>query len=203
MFYEPKDGHGLPHNPFNAIVTPRPIGWVSTRGKNGVDNLAPYSFFNAVAYTPPQVMFSSTGAKPDQVGAKDTVANIRDTGVFALNVVSYALRDAMNASSATLPADVDEFAHAGLEKSECRTIDCPYVTAAPAVLECKLTQIVKLEGENNTLILGEVTGVHLRDDCLRDGIFDVTTFQPLARLGYRDYSVVKDLFALSRPDDTA
>ncbi|THD72969.1 flavin reductase family protein [Thalassobius vesicularis] len=203
MFYEPKDGHGLPHNPFNAIVTPRPIGWVSTRGTNGVDNLAPYSFFNAVAYVPPQVMFASTGVKPDQVDAKDTVANIRDTGVFALNVVSYALRDAMNASSATLPADQDEFAHAGLEKAECRTIDCPYVAAAPAVLECKLNQIIPLRGQNNTLVLGEVTGIYMNDACMKDGIFDVTTFQPLARLGYRDYSVVKDLFALARPDDKA
>lgn len=203
MFYEPKDGHGLPHNPFNAIVTPRPIGWVSTRCSNGVDNLAPYSFFNAVAYTPPQVMFASTGVKPDQTDAKDTVANIRATGVFALNVVSFALRDAMNASSATLPADVDEFAHAGLDKGQCRTIDCPYVAAAPAVLECTLIDIIKLRGETNQMVLGEVTGVYIDDACLKDGIFDVTTFNPLSRLGYRDYAVVRELFALSRPDDKA
>lgn len=201
MFYEPKDGHGLPHNPFNAIVTPRPIGWVSTRGLNGVDNLAPYSFFNAVAYTPPQVMFASTGVKPDQTNAKDTVANIRDTGVFALNIVSYALRDAMNASSQTLPADQDEFVHADLEKAQCRTIDCPYVAAAPAVLECKLTQIIKLEGETNQMVLGEVTGIYMNDACMKDGMFDVTTFNPLSRLGYRDYAAVTDLFSLSRPDD--
>lgn len=201
MFYEPKDGHGLPHNPFNAIVTPRPIGWISTRSSDGHDNLAPYSFFNAIAYTPPQVMFSSTGHKPDQPDSKDSVANIRDTGVFAVNVVSYELRDAMNASSATLPASADEFAHAGLEKADCRTIPCSYVAAAPAVLECKLYKIVELAGEANRMVIGEVTGVHLRDDCMKDGVFDVTTFQPLARLGYRDYSVVKDLFSLSRPDD--
>ncbi|MDF1804095.1 flavin reductase family protein [Thalassovita sp.] len=201
MFYEPKDGHGLPHNPFNAIVTPRPIGWVSTRGANGVDNLAPYSFFNAVAYTPPQVMFASTGVKPDQTDAKDTVANIRDTGVFALNIVSYALRDAMNASSQSLPADQDEFLHADLEKAQCRTIDCPYVAAAPAVLECKLTQIVRLEGETNQMVLGEVTGIYMSDACMTDGMFDVTTFNPLSRLGYRDYATVTDLFSLSRPDD--
>ncbi|MBA86224.1 flavin reductase family protein [Thalassobius sp. S69A] len=202
MFYEPKDGHDLPHNPFNAIVTPRPIGWVSTRGANGVDNLAPYSFFNAVAYTPPQVMFASTGVKPDQVDAKDSVANIRDTGVFAMNVVSYALRDAMNASSQSLPADQDEFTHAGLEKAQCRTIDCPYVAAAPAVLECKLSQIVPLRGDTNTMIIGEVTGIHMRDDCIKDGIFDVSSFSPLSRLGYRDYAAITELFALSRPDDT-
>ncbi len=203
MFYEPKDGHGLPHNPFNAIVTPRPIGWISSRGTNGVDNLAPYSFFNATAYVPPQVMFASTGVKPDQTDSKDSVSNIRDTGVFAVNIVSYALRDAMNASSATLPADQDEFAHAGLEKGQCRTIDCPYVVAAPAVLECTLVDIVNLRGTSNRMVLGEVTGIHMRDDCLRDGIFDVSIFQPLARLGYRDYSVVRELFPLARPDDTA
>ena len=115
MFYEPRNGHGLPHNPFNAIVTPRPIGWISTRSADGIDNLAPYSFFNAVAYTPPQVMFASTSSKPDQDDTKDSVANIRDTGVFCVNVVSYELRDAMNKTSATLPKDMDEFDAAGLE----------------------------------------------------------------------------------------
>ena len=103
MFYRPQDGHPLPHNPFNAIVTPRPIGWISTRDADGNDNLAPYSFFNGVAYTPPQVMFASTGTKADVDGTKDSMANIRETGVFCVNIVEYAMRDAMNASSATLP----------------------------------------------------------------------------------------------------
>lgn len=201
MFYQPKDGHGLPHNPFNAIVTPRPIGWISSRSADGHDNLAPYSFFNAVAYEPPQVMFASTGSKADRDFGKDSVANIRETGVFACNVVSHALRDAMNASSAALAGDVDEFAHAGLEKAECDTVACSYVVAAPAVLECKLTKIVELPGLSNQVVFGEVTGVRIRDEHLIDGTFDVTTFQPLARLGYRDYSVVKDLFSLTRPDD--
>lgn len=201
MFYQPKDGHGLPHNPFNAIVTPRPIGWISSRSADGHDNLAPYSFFNAVAYEPPQVMFASTGSKADRDFGKDSVANIRETGVFACNVVSHALRDAMNASSAALAGEVDEFAHAGLEKAECDTVACSYVVAAPAVLECKLTKIVELPGLSNQVVFGEVTGVRIRDEHLIDGTFDVTTFQPLARLGYRDYSVVKDLFSLTRPDD--
>ncbi|WP_293451854.1 flavin reductase family protein [Planktotalea sp.] len=201
MFYRPEDGHGLPHNPFNAIVTPRPIGWISTRDSNGRDNLAPYSFFNAIAYVPPQVMFSSTGSKEDRDGTKDSVAAIRETGVFCVNIVSYALKDAMNASSATLPAGSDEFAHAKLAKAECESINAPRIAAAPASLECKLTQIIKLEGESNFLVLGEVTGIHMDDACIKDGRFDVTTFQPLSRLGYRDYSVVKDLFELSRPDD--
>ena len=123
MFYRPEDGHGLPHNPFNAIVTPRPIGWISTRDTEGRDNLAPYSFFNAIAYVPPQVMFASTGTKDDRNGTKDSVAVIRETGVFCVNIVSAALQDAMNASSATLPAGSDEFAHAKLEKAECESIN--------------------------------------------------------------------------------
>lgn len=201
MFYEPKDGHGLPHNPFNAIVTPRPIGWISSRGKDGADNLAPYSFFNAVAYTPPQVMFASTSDKDDRVFGKDSTENIRDTGYFCVNIVEYAARDAMNRTSATLPAGTDEFAHAGIEKAECSVIPCARVANAPAALECRMTQIVTLEGSTNRLVLGEVIGVHLREDCLTDGLFDVTKFNPLTRLGYRDYSVVREVFSLARPDD--
>ncbi len=203
MFYRPSEGHGLPHNPFNAIVTPRPIGWISTCGTDGTDNLAPYSFFNAVAYTPPQVMFASTGAKADRDGTKDSVANIRDTGVFCVNIVEYAMRDAMNASSKTLPATVDEFGHAGLTREECQEIACARVAGAPAALECRLTQIIKLEGETNYLVLGEVVGVHMRDDCMVNGMFDVTKFQPLARLGYKDYARVDTLFSLVRPDELA
>ena len=146
MFYRPEDGHGLPHNPFNAIITPRPIGWISSRDAQGHDNLAPYSFFNGVAYAPPQVMFASTGAKPDQPGTKDSTANIRDTGVFCVNIVEYAMRDAMNISSGTYPREADEFALAGLDKVQCDTIDCPRVAGTPAALECRLTQIVELAG---------------------------------------------------------
>jgi len=202
MFYEPKNGHGLSHNPFNAIVTPRPIGWISTRDAQGIDNLAPYSFFNAVAYVPPQVMFASTASKADQIGTKDSVANIRETGVFCVNIVEYAMRDAMNATSATLGKEVDEFAHAGLDKAACETIACARVALAPAALECKVTQILTLEGDENYAVFGEVVGVHMRDDCLVDGRFDITTYHPLSRLGYRDYTVIRDLFTLSRPDDT-
>ena len=201
MFYRPQDGHNLPHNPFNAIITPRPIGWISSRDSQGRNNLAPYSFFNGVAYTPPQVMFASTGAKEDQDNTKDSTANVRDTGVFCVNIVENAAQDAMNISSGTYGYEVDEFELAGLEPVQCETIDCARIKGAPATLECKLTQIVKLPGAANTVVFGEVTGIHLRDDCLVDGKFDVTRFQPLARLGYRDYSVVKDLFSLKRPDD--
>ena len=199
MFYEPKDGHGLPHNPFNAIVTPRPIGWISTRGSDGRDNLAPYSFFNAVAYVPPQVMFASTSAKEDRGDTKDSVANIRDTGVFCVNIVSYALKDAMNATSAPMAAGDDEFVSAGLDKADCTTIPCPYVVAAPATLECRMTQIVKLEGKANFLVLGEVTGVRLNEDCMTDGLLDPLKYHPLTRLGYQDYSRITETFSLQRP----
>jgi flavin reductase (DIM6/NTAB) family NADH-FMN oxidoreductase RutF len=201
MFYRPEDGHGLPHNPFNAIVTPRPIGWISTRAADGRENLAPHSFFNAVAYVPPQVMFASTGKKPDRDGTKDSVANIRETGVFAVNIVEYAMRDVMNVTSGSYGREVDEFERAGIERAECRQIACSFVAGAPAVLECRLIRIEKLLGEANFVVFGEVVGIHLRDDCLVDGRFEVTRFQPLARLGYRDYAVVSELFSLKRPGE--
>ena len=201
MFYRPEDGHGLPHNPFNAIVTPRPIGWISSRGADGHDNLAPYSFFNACAYVPPQVMFASTSAKPDRGDTKDTVAQIRDTGVFCVNVVEYAMKDVMNQTSGPWDKSVDEFALAELEKAQCETIDCARVANAPANLECKLTQIVQLPGEANMVVFGEVTGIHMRDDCMTDGIFDVLKFNPLSRMGYRDYTVVRERFSLKRPGE--
>ena len=201
MFYRPEEGHGLPHNPFNAIVTPRPIGWISTRGETGMNNLAPYSFFNAVAYVPPQVMFASTSAKPDRTDTKDSVANIRETGVFCVNIVEYEMRNVMNASSEALARTVDEFEHAGIAKTPCTEIDCARVAGAPAALECRMTQIIKIEGDHNFVVFGEVVGVHLRDDTLVNGRFDVTTFSPLSRMGYRDYTKVSDVFELSRPDD--
>lgn len=201
MFYQPKNGHGLPHNPFNAVITPRPIGWISTRDAAGHDNLAPYSFFNGVAYDPPQVMFASTGVKPDRDFGKDSLDNIRNTGVFCVNVVEEAALEAMNISAGNHARDVDEFTLAGLARADCETIACARVASAPAALECTLTQIIELPGTANRAIFGEVTGVHLRDDCMVDGMFDVTTFRPVARLGYRDYSVVRDLFSLNRPDD--
>ena len=199
MFYRPEDGHGLPHNPFNAVVAPRPIGWISTRASDGSENLAPYSFFNAVAYVPPQVMFASTSAKPDREGTKDSVANIRDTGVFCVNIVSFDLREAMNTTSGPWERETDEFALAGLERAECEAIACSRVAAAPAALECRMTQVLGLEGEANFLVLGTVVGVHLRDDCLRDGLFDLERVQPLARCGYQDYAVVRNVFSMQRP----
>lgn len=201
MFYRPEDGHNLPHNPFSAIVSPRPIGWISTRGADGQDNLAPYSFFNAVAYQPPQVMFASIGAKPDRGETKDSMAQIRDSGVFAVNIAGYDDLEAMNATSGPWPRETDEFAHADIAKTECQTIDCPYVATAPAVLECRVSQILRLDGDANFVTFGTVTGIHMRDDCLVEGRFDVTRFAPLARLGYRDYAAVREVFELTRPSE--
>ena len=201
MFYRPEDGHGLPHNPFNALITPRPIAWISSRDGEGRDNLAPYSFFNGTAYVPPQIMFASTGAKADGGDSKDSLNNIRETGVFCVNIVELAAKDAMNASSATLPHEVDEFAHAGVEKAECETIPCARVLNAPGSLECRMTQIITQEGESNFVVLGAVTGIHMRDDCVVDGKFEATRYVPLARMGYREYAAVKEVFELARPDD--
>ena len=193
MFYRPEDGHGLPHNPLTAIIQPRPIGWISTRGPRG-DNLAPYSFFNGVAYSPPQVMFASTGRK-------DSVTAAEATGVFAVNIVAYAQRQAMNLTSGSYPPDTDEFTLAGVDRAECTTIPCPRVARAPATLECRVSQILTLNGRDNFLILGDVTGIHLSDDCLKDGYFDATRFQPVARGGYKDYSVVTEHFQMTRPGE--
>lgn len=201
MFYRPAEGHGLQHNPFNAIVTPRPIGWVSTRAEDGSDNLAPYSFFNAIAYVPPQVMFASTGTKPDRVRSKDTLSNLSETGVFCINIVEAAAQDVMNQTAGAWGQDVDEFDLAGIEKSSCREIDCARVASAPAALECTVTDIIPLKGAENFLVHGEVVGVHMRDDCLRDGRFDVLSFNPLSRMGYRDYTIVREIFELKRPGE--
>ena len=190
MFYRPEDGHGLPHSPFNAIIAPRPIGWISTRGPLG-DNLAPYSFFNAVAYTPPQVIFAGD--------RKDSLRNIESTGVFATNVVSHPLWLAMNETSAHLPHGTDEFTHAGVEKAECQVINCPRVARSPATLECRLQQVVTLEGGQDFLVIGTVIGVHIRDEYLTEGTFDLTKVRPMARLGYKDYAVITDLMPLDRP----
>ncbi|MXU66862.1 flavin reductase family protein [Oceanomicrobium pacificus] len=203
MFYRSDTGdHGLPHNPFKAIVAPRPIGWISTLDADGNANLAPYSFFNAVADTPPMIMYSSTGEKVGIGGVKDTIANLRETGEFTVSIVSYALRDAMNKSSGAYEAGVDEYALAGLTKGESRTVAPPFVAEAPAALECKVWKIIDLPGETNVMTIGQVTGIHIRDEVLVNGMIDLTLYKPLSRLGYRDYAAVETLFPLNRPGQT-
>ncbi len=200
MFYRPGlDPHGLAHNPFKALVAPRPIGWISTLDAGGRPNLAPYSFFNAVADTPPMVLFSSAGRREVADGSKDSAANILATGEFVCNIVPLALKDAMNASSAACAPDVDEFELAGLARAPSSVVAPPRVAAAPAALECRLWQAVTLPGEANILIIGEVVGIHIDDAVIRDGRVDVTRYQPLARLGYHDYAAVSEVFTMRRP----
>ncbi len=200
MFYRPGlDDHGLPHNPFKAMVAPRPIGWISAIDGAGRVNLAPYSFFNALADQPPMVMFSNTGSKPDRDRGKDSVSAIRESGEFVVNLVSYDLRDVMNATSGAYEADRDEFELAGLEKAPCQIVSAPRVAVAPGAFECKLWKIIDLPGESNIMVIGEVVGVHIDDTMLNEGIYDLRRVKPLARLGYRDYTHVTELFSLKRP----
>lgn len=197
MFYRPETGHGLPHNPLNALVAPRPIAWVSTRGALG-DNLAPHSFFNLTAYVPPQVMFCSTSSKSDRPGTKDSVAQIAESRAFCINIADGAMKDQMNATSAALPAGVSEFDMAGIVSTPCETIDCLRVTDAAASLECRMTRIVRLAGDANFMVMGVVTGIHIRPDCLVDGLFRPATGY-LSRLGYKDYAITTETFEMERP----
>ncbi len=204
MFYRPADGHGLPHDPFKAIVTPRPIGWISSLDAQGRANLAPFSFFNGCGDAPPMVMFAQTGRKSRPEPVKDSIANIRETGEFACNIVSQALKDAMNLSSGTYQPEVDEFELAGLTKAPGKAISAPHVAEAPAVLECKLVKIVDdlpswREHAFNIMIIGEVVGVHIDDAIVKDGRVDVLGYNPVARMGYMDYTTVTDIWAMKRP----
>ena len=203
MFYEPRNGSGLPHNPFKAIVVPRPIGWISTLSAAGIPNLAPYSFFNAVADNPPQVMFSASN-NHKYGGLKDAVADVQSTGEFVVNVATLDLREQMNASAVPAPHDVDEFEYAGLTKAESRLVRCPRVAESPLHLECRYTQSVELPsdvpGDQNTLVFGEVVGVHIDESLLVDGRIDYFKVRPVGRLGYLDYVEVNNSFAMDRPD---
>lgn len=204
MFYRPeKNDHGLPHNPFKALIAPRPIGWISTVDSDGRPNLAPYSFFNAVADTPPMLMYCNTGLKLTDRNPKDTLANIRATGEFVHNVMPYALLDAMNASSGGYPAGDDEFQIAGLETLPSEIVAAPRVAAAPASMECRVWKIIDLPGQDNHMVIGEVVGIHIDPAVIVDGMVDVTLYQPVSRLGYRDYDVVRDVFTLGRPGESS
>ena len=200
MFYRPEiDNHGLPHNPFKAIVAPRPVGWISTLDQDGNANLAPYSFFNGVQDIPPMVMYSTTGRKLGIDEEKDSLTNIRETGEFCVSIVSFDLQDAMNISSAHKPRGDDEYKHAGLTKGTPHVVNAPFVAEAPASLECRFFKEIELPG-HAFVILGEVVGIHIQDQHIRDGLLDITSYKPLARLGYHDYSTVTETFSLNRPD---
>lgn len=204
MFYDTRAGdHGLPHDPFKACVVPRPIGWVTTVNEAGVVNLAPYSYFNAVGGEPPCVVFAPGGRKADGPpdGSKDSLANAERTGEFVCNVVTWDLREAMNVTSAAAPAGVDEAAVAGLEMVPSRLVKPPRVKASPIHLECRYLQTVDLPcaGARSAVVFGQVIGVHIDESVLTDGKVDMAKLKPVARLGYMDYCLVDEVFAMPRP----
>jgi flavin reductase (DIM6/NTAB) family NADH-FMN oxidoreductase RutF len=197
-FYEPKDGHRLPHDPFKAIVAPRPIGWISTVDAEGRPNLAPYSFFNAFCDSPLVVGFSSSGRK-------DSQRNVEETGEFVANLATRRQATAMNQTSAALPHGVNEFKVAGLRAAPSRLVRAPRVADAPAALECRLLLVLPIKDSDgkstpNTLILGQVVGVHIDPAYLKDGLFDIAAAGTIARCGYRgDYVEVTRVFEMLRP----
>ena len=197
MFYEPKNGHGLPHDPFKALVSPRPIGWISTVSRMGEVNLAPYSFFNALSTNPCLVWFSSEGQK-------DSSSIAGETGEFVANLVGRDLAEKMNRTAVDAPRGVSEFGYAGLTEAPSRLVAPPRVAEAPAALECKVTEVFRpkaLDGSRSGayVVIGEVVGVHIDDAFLTDGLFDTVKAGNVARLGYMDYSSVEALFQMRRP----
>lgn len=199
MYYDSiKNEHGLKHDPFKALVAPRPIGWVSTVDKNDVLNLAPYSFFNAVSERPHYVMFVSANRK-------DSLRNIEDNGEFTCSISTMDTRDGMNISSAQVDSLSDEFALSNLETAESIFVKPPRVRRAPASLECRLWKIVELpdvSGDHgHFIVIGQVIGIFIDDSVIKDGIVDTASMQPLARMGYMDYAVVtpETTFSLQRP----
>ena len=197
-FYEPCKGHGLPHDPFKAIVAPRPVGWVTTIDAQGRVNLAPYSFFNAISSRPPMVFFSTEGWK-------DSARNVEENGEFVCNLVSRDLAEAMNETAAPIAYGENEMIRAGLAAAPSTLVRPPRVARAVAALECRKTAIIRLEATDGKpldtwMILGEVVGVHIDPTFLKDGIFDTAAARPVARCGYAgDYAEVTALFQMTRP----
>jgi flavin reductase (DIM6/NTAB) family NADH-FMN oxidoreductase RutF len=190
--------HGLKHDPFKAIVAPRPIGWISSLDETGQPNLAPYSFFNGVSDNPHIVMFSSQERK-------DSVTNIEKTGEFVCNLATWDLRDQMNISSAMVPPDVNEFELAGLTEASCRMVSAPRVAESPIAMECKYLQTVSptdIAGADAGVfvVFGQVVGIHIDESCIEDGMLDVAAIRTIARLGYMDYAVVDKQFTMGRPE---
>ncbi len=203
MFIETERGdHGLPFNPLKACVVPRPIGWITTRSKAGIVNLAPFSFFNLVSERPPLVIFCPNGSHAEG-GEKDSLRNVRETGAFVVNLATYDLRDQMNATAALLPRAVDEFVYAGLTPEPARLVDLPRVKESPLHLECKLERIIDMPGEQpgmaNSMVLGRIVGINIADEMIEDGKVKAERLKPLARLGYMDYAVVEQTFTMPRP----
>jgi flavin reductase (DIM6/NTAB) family NADH-FMN oxidoreductase RutF len=197
-FYDPAEGHGLPHDPFKAIVAPRLIGWISTHSASGQLNLAPYSFFGAFASCPPIIGFCSEGRK-------DSLRNIEETREFVWNLATRPLAEQMNRTSAPVGPDIDEFELAGLTPVAGHNVSVPRVGEAPAALECRLLQITQLHDlgggpTDNWLALGQVVGVHIQKAYLKNGLFDTNAAQPIMRAGYLgDYAQIGGIFQMFRP----
>jgi flavin reductase (DIM6/NTAB) family NADH-FMN oxidoreductase RutF len=198
MFYDTaKNNHGLPRNPFKAIVAPRPIGWITSMSAKGEINLAPYSFFNAVSDNPPIVLFSSEGPK-------DSLVFVEETKEFVCNLATFDLRAAVVDTSEDLPRGVNEMEKSGLAAAPSRLVRPPRVAASPCALECRLLQVihlVDLEGRASSryVVFGQVVGVHIDDRFIKNGRLDTAAMRPIARCGYADYSVVNEVFAMRRP----
>ena len=206
MFFLPMQHKqaGLPFNPLKAIVSPRPIGWISSKGADGSINLAPYSFFNAISENPAMVIFSADCSDHDH--RKDSLRNVEETGEFVVNIVGQAQFDAMNISSQSFSYGENEFLHAGLEMIESETVQPPRIGGVPAALECRLYQTMPLPrddaGRGYVMVMGTVTGIYVDDAVVKDGKLDYTAYTPISRLGYRDYGRITDIFQVARPDDT-
>lgn len=191
----------LTHNPFNALVMPRPIGWISTLDANGVANLAPYSYFNAVSADPPFVMFAPNAASPGQ--SKDTWRNLAAVPEFVVNLVCVADGVVMNATSQPFPPGVDEFTACGVERRPCELIRPPRVASAKAALECRVYQFVQLpkgsDGRESHVVIGAVVGIHIADEVIHEGRIDERLMMPVARLGYLNYGTLGEVFEMVRP----
>jgi flavin reductase (DIM6/NTAB) family NADH-FMN oxidoreductase RutF len=197
MFYRADETHGLPFDPFKAIIAPRPIGWIGTLNAEGVPNLGPYSFFAALSSRPNMIGFSSEGMK-------HSPRNARDSGEFTFSLATSALAEAMNASSATLPDGANEFTAAGLELGQSRVIAAPFVKDAPAALECKTVtamELTDIDGRptDRFFVIGQVVAVHIRDEFIVDGRFDTAKARPISRGGYQDYATVESVWEMLRP----
>jgi flavin reductase (DIM6/NTAB) family NADH-FMN oxidoreductase RutF len=203
MFYEPeKNNHGLAHDPFKSCVVPRPIGWISTLGADGVPNLAPYSQFQNLTFDPPYVMFAANQTTEGR--RKDTVVNAEQTGEFVYNMVTYDLRGAMNLSAQQVPPEVDEFELAGVTKAPSRLVKVPRVAESPVQFECRYHQTIRLPGNGTMgtvdIVIGRVIGIHIKDEFIQpDGKLDILKIRPIARLGYYDYTIVETVYEMIPP----
>ena len=201
MFYEPKKGYPLLHNPFNALVFPRPIGWISSLSKTGIANLAPYSFFNAIAYEPPQVMFYATGFH-SQGGLKDSIANVLSNNEFVVNLATKKLKTQVNQTSIDAPHEIDEFNVYKLKKRKSRIVKPFSISESPVNLECRLFKKIDLKTKvknQNIMIIGEVVGIHIDDKFIKKGRIDSLAMRAICRMGYAEYSEIYSKFLMDRP----